>query len=112
MITTLKKTQIENVHLEADPGWHAAGWFLRVSSPEGDMWTVGPILSAESLPVPTDPPHFPPGFVEDFDAEVLVNADRLTRLLNADRRDGSFLGAYARAQALDTVVYPLPEDEQ
>lgn len=112
VITTCKGTKIENVHLETDPGRHPAGWFLRISGPEGDVWTIGPILSAESLPVPTDPPHFPPGFVENFDAEVLANADRLARHLEAERRDGSFLGAYARAQDLDSVVYPHLPDER
>lgn len=113
LITSLRGTRIENVHLEADPGWHRGGWFLRVSGPEGDVWNVGPILSAESLPYPTDPPHFPPpGTVVDFDAVVLADADRLARHLEAERRDGSFLEAYARAQALDTVVYPhLPDDD-
>jgi hypothetical protein len=111
VITTIEGTRIENVHLEADPGLHPAGWFLRVSGPEGDVWTIGPILSAESLPIPTNPPHFPPGFMENFDVEVLADADRLARHLEAERRDGSFLGAYARAQDLDSMVYPHPDGD-
>jgi hypothetical protein len=109
MITTCRETRIENVHLADDPGWHPAGWYLRVSGPGGDVWTVGPILSAQSLPVPDAPPHHPPpGCVEDFGTVVLVDGDRYARHLEAEREDGSFLQAWNEARDLDTVVYPHP----
>ncbi|WP_298667021.1 hypothetical protein [uncultured Methanofollis sp.] len=113
MITTCKGTRIENVHLTDDPGWHPAGWYLRVSGPGGDLWTVGPIHSAQSLPVPDTPSYFPPpGCVEDFGTVVLVDGDRYARHLDAEREDGAFLQAWNEARDIDTVVYPHRPDER
>lgn len=106
MITTSKGTGIVSEHLPADPPRYPAGWYLRVSGPCGDLWTVGPILSAKSLPACDIPTHSPPpGCVVDFGAVVLVDSDRYARHLEAEREDGAFLTAWTAARDIDTVVW-------
>lgn len=102
VITTCKGTGIENVHLEADPGWHPAGNYLRVFGPHGDVWDIGPILSARSLPAPDV--SLQQGR-EDIEPVTPAGGERYARHFCVEGRDDAFLPAWNEARDIDTVVW-------
>lgn len=103
VITTCRGTRIENVHLDADPGRSLpAGNYLRVFGPLGDVWSVGPILSARSLPAPDL--SLQRG-AEDIGPVASTENDRYVPPPGTEGRDGAFLPAWNAARDIDTVVW-------